>query len=267
MIIIFFIIGLIIGSFLNVVVERLNLAETILGRSHCPHCKKQIRWYDNVPVLSFMVLRARCRDCEGRISWQYPIVEILTGVVFALAGNYFFNVSNSQSWVMTIFYLGIFSLLLIIMIYDFKFMEIPMVAIWLGMGLITFYYLYFDWTAFDPQMGIMSLKIYSGALASLVAFILFLLLSAGSGEKWMGMGDAYVAMLAGALIGWPNIFWALVLAFTLGAVWGIVLILGRKKTMKSQIPFAPFIVLGTMLVIFLPLIFPSLKLFFELFFL
>ena len=93
MLIIFLVLGLIVGSFLNVVVERLNLAESLLGRSHCPHCRKKIRWYDNVPVLSFMILRARCRDCEGKISWQYPAMEIMTGIIFVLAGNYFFFVS------------------------------------------------------------------------------------------------------------------------------------------------------------------------------
>jgi leader peptidase (prepilin peptidase)/N-methyltransferase len=82
MIIIFFILGLIIGSFLNVVVYRLNLAESILGRSQCPHCKAKVRWYDNVPLLSFVLLGAKCRDCGEKISWQYPILEFFTGVVF-----------------------------------------------------------------------------------------------------------------------------------------------------------------------------------------
>ena len=259
MLIIFLILGLIVGSFLNVVVERLNLAETILGRSHCPHCKKTIRWYDNVPVLSFMVLRARCRDCEGKISWQYPIVEILTGVIFALAGNYFFSLNDPQSWMTAFFYLVIFSLFIIIAVYDFKFMEIPMIIVWLGAVWTISYYLYADWTVFSPALGILSLKIYSGALAGLMAFLIFFLLSAGTREKWMGLGDAYAAMLVGVLVGWPNIFWALILAFATGAIWGIVLILMKKKTMKSQVPFAPFLLLGAALVIFLPLIFPAIK--------
>jgi len=265
MLIIFLILGLIVGSFLNVVVERLNLAESLLGRSHCPHCRKKIRWYDNVPVLSFMILRARCRDCEGKISWQYPAMEIMTGIIFVLAGNYFFFVLDPQSWLTTFFYLGIFSLLIIIMAYDFKFMEIPMVIVWLGVGWILAYYLYADWISFNPQMGILTLKIYSGILAGLIAFLFFFLLSAGSREKWMGLGDAYAAMLAGLLVGWPGIFWALVLAFTLGAIWGIVLILSQRKTMKSQVPFAPFLAIGAVLAIFLPLIFPSINFYIDLF--
>lgn len=259
MVIIFLILGLIVGSFLNVVVERLNLAETILGRSHCPHCKKTIRWYDNVPVLSFMVLRARCRDCEGKISWQYPFVEILTGLVFALIGNYFFFTGDPQSWVTTFFYLVTFSLLIIIAVYDFKYLEIPMLIVWLGIGWTAIYFLYADWASFSPQLGILSLKVYSGLLAGLLAYLLFFLFSAGTREKMMGLGDAYVAMLVGALVGVPDIFWALVLAFTTGAIWGIVLILMRKKTMQSQVPFAPFLAIGAALIIFLPLIFPAVK--------
>ena len=84
---IFFIFGLIIGSFLNVVVYRLKDAETILGRSFCRHCKHTIRWYDNIPLLSFLFLRARCRDCDEKISWQYPLLEAVTGILFAEIGR------------------------------------------------------------------------------------------------------------------------------------------------------------------------------------
>src|SRR3989344_8781021 len=87
---VFFSSGLIVGSFLNVLVYRLKEAETLLGRSFCRHCKHQIRWYDNIPLISFVLLLGACRDCETKISWQYPALELLTGILFALAGLLFF---------------------------------------------------------------------------------------------------------------------------------------------------------------------------------
>lgn len=262
MIIIFFILGLIVGSFLNVVISRLHTAETILGHSHCPHCQAKIRWYDNIPLFSFAILGMKCRDCQEKISWQYPIVELSTGILFALAGNYFFSVNDIQSWLATFYYLVVFSLLLVVFVYDFRHMEIPMIAVWLGVGITVLYYLLADWLNFIPALGIMSANIFSGALAGIAAFLFFFALSAGSREKWMGMGDSHVALLAGLMTQWPGILAALALAFAIGAVYGIILIAAGKKTMKSQVPFAPFIVLGTILVILIPKIFPAIKYYF-----
>jgi len=259
MLIIFFLLGLIVGSFLNVVIARLYTAETILGRSHCPHCQAKIRWYDNIPLFSFVVLGMRCRDCGEKISWQYPLVELSTGILFALTSYYFLEVDNTQSWLEVFYYLIVFSLLIIIFVYDFKYMEIPMIAVWLGTGATIVYYLLYDWMNFSSSLGIMSLNIFSGMLAGAAAFLFFFLLSAGSKEKWMGMGDSYVALLVGLITKWPLIFAALIAAFTLGAIFGIILIVTGKKTMKSQVPFAPFLALGALLVIFIPQIFPAVK--------
>ncbi len=256
-ILIFFILGLIVGSFLNVVISRLRTAETILGHSHCPRCKARIRWYDNIPLFSFAILGTRCRDCKEKISWQYPSVELAAGILFALVGNYFFAAADLQSWLMTIFYLVVFSLLLVIFAYDFKFMEIPMIILWIGIIWTIASYLLFDWLNFIPREGILSIKLYSGILAGFSAFLFFFVLSAGSREKWMGIGDAYVGLLAGLIVGWPAILPALAIAFTLGAVSGLILIALKKKTMKSQVPFAPFLAAGTILVILIPKIFPE----------
>ncbi len=258
-ILIFFIGGLIIGSFLNVVVYRLELAETIMGRSHCPKCKKQIRWYDNVPILSFILLGAKCRDCEEKISWQYPAVEFLTGIMFALIGYVFFIPWNFQAWGEVAYYLAVFSVMMVIFVYDFKFMEIPMLVLWLGVGLTLGYYLVFDWMNFTPQLGLTNLRLFSGILAGGGAFLAFFLLSALSREKWMGMGDAYLALLIGLVARAPMVFWALMLSFTIGALFGIILIVLKKKTLQSQVPFGPFMVLGCFLAVVLPLIFKSVK--------
>ncbi|MCX6765714.1 MAG: prepilin peptidase [Candidatus Moranbacteria bacterium] len=259
MIVIFFILGLIVGSFLNVVISRLHTAETILGHSKCPHCAARIRWYDNIPLLSFTILKMRCRDCGEKISWQYPLVELSTGIIFAATGLYFFSASSPQSWLETFYLLIAFSLLLIIFVYDLKFMEIPMIAVWLGVGLTVSYYLLTDWLNFNASSDIFSLNIFSGLLAGLGAFLFFFLLASVSKERWMGIGDAYAALLAGLIIKWPAILVALVMAFTIGAISGIILIALKKKTMQSQVPFAPFLVAGVFLTIFVPKIFPAIK--------
>jgi leader peptidase (prepilin peptidase)/N-methyltransferase len=259
MIIIFFLFGLIFGSFLNVVVYRLNAVESLLGRSHCPYCKKKIRWFDNIPLLSFILLSARCRDCGEKISWQYPIVEAVTGIVFALIGNYFFFAYDSSSWMLVAFYLAIFSLLMIIFVYDFKYMEIPMAIVWMGTALAIAYFLYVDWQGFHLANSFLELKTIAGALGGLVAFLFFFSLAYYSKETWMGYGDAYIGMLCGLIVGWPNILWTLMLAFSIGAIVSIVLILLRRKTMKSQVPFAPFLIASVFLVIILPQAFPALR--------
>jgi prepilin signal peptidase PulO-like enzyme (type II secretory pathway) len=259
MVIIFLLFGLIIGSFLNAVVYRLNTVESLLERSHCPKCKKKIRWFDNIPLLSFILLSARCRDCGEKISWQYPLVELTTGIVFALIGNYFFSSTDSSSWFLTTYYLVIFSLLLIVFVYDLKYMEIPMIIVWAGIILSMGYFLSVDWQNFHIAASILDLKIASGILGGLVAFLFFFGLAAYSKETWMGYGDAYIGMLAGIIVGWPNVIWTLMLSFTLGAIISVGLIIFRKKTMKSQIPFAPFLIAGVFLITILPQIFPSLK--------
>jgi prepilin signal peptidase PulO-like enzyme (type II secretory pathway) len=263
---IFFILGLIIGSFLNVVVYRLNVAETLLGRSHCPHCKNQIRWYDNIPLFSFILLKMKCRDCQGKISWRYPLTELFTGVVFALVGFYFFNFFDPQSWITAAYFLALFSLLLVIFMYDLKYMEIPMIIFWIALGVSLLYAIFNDWMNFIPELGIWNLSIFSGLIGGLAAFGFFFILVSVSRERWMGMGDAYLAFLAGFVVGFPQIIFTLTASFFLGSVCGIILLATRKKTMKSQVPFAPFLVSAIILAIILPEMFPALKYYYLLFF-
>jgi len=264
-ILIFFILGLIIGSFLNVVVCRLELAESILGRSRCPHCKAIIRWYDNIPLLSFILLKARCRNCQGKISWQYPLVELATGIIFALAGYYFFIAADIQSWAETLFYLVSFSLLITVFVYDLKLMEIPMIVLWIGVIWAVSYLVFLDWASFNSASGLLSSKVISGIIGGGAAFLFFFALSYLSKEKWMGAGDAYAALWAGLIMGWPKILLALMLAFTAGAICGIILIALKKKTIKSQIPFAPFLAGGVILAVFLEKVLPQVEYWYSVF--
>lgn len=247
MFIIFLILGLIIGSFLNVVVYRINLAETLLGRSHCPKCQKTIRWYDNVPVLSFVLLKFRCRDCGEKISWLYPAVELLTGIVFALLGAKFFVLTDSATWLITSYYLISAAALIVILVYDFLYLEIPGIVLWLGVGFAVFCNLALDGQGAHFTGSLSSSATYSGTLAAMVAFISFFLLSFFSKEKLLGMGDAYLVIFLGLILGWPKILLGLFLAFAIGAIYGIILIALKKKKLKSQVPFAPFLAIGTII--------------------
>ncbi|MFA6048086.1 MAG: prepilin peptidase [Parcubacteria group bacterium] len=249
-IILFAILGLIIGSFLNVLVFRTKIEDSLLGRSYCPKCKKKIDWYDNIPVLSFIILGAQCRQCRQKISWQYPIVEIITAIVFALVASRFFSVFDPATWTITFYYLVTFSLLIAILVYDYLYMEIPGIILWPAIGFVVAFGLIFDWTQKDTFFDILELNIYSGALAAFLAFLFFFLLVTLSKERWMGMGDAYLVILLGLFAGWPKIFLGLFLAFFLGSIYGITLIAMKKKNMKSQVPFAPFLIIGTAIAVF-----------------
>lgn len=254
MLAIFFILGLIIGSFLNVVICRLDLAETIIhGRSHCPKCKAQIYWYDNIPVISFVMLRAKCRECMESISWQYPFIEILTGIIFLLVGNYFFEISSVQAWVITLFYLVIFSLMIVIIGYDIKFMEIPMAIFWAALIVLIFLYLVVDWNNLKSlsNENFWNFFVSNGFLGGIVAAAFFYFLVFVSKERWMGMGDVYVGFLVGFLVGFPNVLVGLLMSFTTGAIFGIMMMILKKGNLKTQIPFAPFLILGGIVTLFL----------------
>lgn len=221
-----FILGLSVGSFLNSVIYRLETGESLLlKRSYCPNCRHQLSWYDLIPVLSFLFLKGRCRYCSQKISWQYPLVEISTGALFALI--------FSLQLISTLYLFIIASFLIVIFVYDLKHYIIPDKVVYPAVALALI---------FNFQIA----SILSAAGAALF-FGAVVLLSHG---KWMGEGDVKLAALTGLLLGFPNIIVALFLAFFIGAIIGIGLILGRKKRLKSEVPFAPFLVSGTFGAIF-----------------
>jgi len=250
---IFLIFGLIVGSFLNVLVFRLRDAETLLGRSFCRSCKNSIRWYDNIPLISFVLLRGICRDCDTKVSWQYPIVELLTGISFVFAGYYFFSPGNILSWLETAWLLGILSCLIVISAYDFRYMEIPLNILIISI-LMTFVFLIIHFIlAFEPFF---FSRLWYGFLGGIIVAGFFFLLVLWSREKWMGFGDVWFGFVAGSIVGFPLILPMLTFSFGLGAIAGLFAMVYGGKNMKSQISFAPFLAGGTIIMIFLPQIFP-----------
>ena len=245
--IIFFVFGTIIGSFLNVVIFRYNTHRSFGGRSGCMTCGKQLSWYELFPVLSFIFLKGRCKGCRTRISYQYPIVEFISGLIFTLLFlkfQYVFFADTIGFTVAYAYYAVIFSLLLVISVYDLRHKIIPDIFA-LVLGILSFLGLFlFTNYSFNPHFPSI-LEFISGIIISL-PFALMWLLSKG---KWMGLGDAKIAISFGWLLGISAALSSLVISFWSGAIVGLMLIaFSKKHGMKSEIPFAPFLVLGVIIV-------------------
>ncbi|HEV7702062.1 MAG TPA: prepilin peptidase [Candidatus Paceibacterota bacterium] len=248
--IIFFALGLIIGSFLNVVIYRINTKKSLGGRSACMSCRNQLQFFELVPVFSFLGLKGRCRNCKTKISLQYPIVEFLTGVIFASlflkfsaqggsasGGQEILAIFQPEFIITYLYYAAMFSLLLVVVVYDFKHKIIPD-TLSFTFGLLALLGL-FLFPAFH-------IPLLSGFLSGLFIALPFYLLWLVSRGAWMGLGDAKLAVGLGWFLGFSVALSALVLAFWIGTIIGLGLIFFKKGYgMKSEIPFAPYLVLGT----------------------
>ena len=244
--IIFCILGLIIGSFLNVVILRLNTQKSFGGRSGCMSCQKKLSWYELFPVFSFLFLKGRCKGCKTKISWQYPLVELATGIIFACLFLKFQDVFYSSTFIFTgiiAYYAGVFSLLMVIAVYDIRHKIIPD-TLAIVLGFLTFIGLFFfSGVGFNFHFPTV-MELLAGPIIAL-PFALIWLVSKGT---WMGLGDAKLAISLGWLLGLSRVLSGVVLAFWSGAIIGLILIaLSKKHGMKSEIPFAPFLVLGAIL--------------------
>mgnify|MGYP001589271713 CR=1 FL=1 len=265
--ILFFILGLIIGSFLNVVIFRFNTKRSFGGRSACLSCQRKLSWYELIPVVSFLWLWGRCRNCKTKISIQYPLVELATGLIFASLFLKFQDIflTDIQSFsIIYVYYATAFSLLMIIATYDLKHKIIPD-ALSLVFGAIAFLGLFFFHNNFfDSSYPVVLyfqiptvLEFLSGVFIAF-PFAFFWFISKG---RWMGLGDAKLALGIGWLLGVPLSLSGLVLAFWIGAVFGVTLVVLSKRHkiggmgMKSEIPFAPFLVLGSFLAFIFQFIF------------
>lgn len=229
---IIFILGASIGSFLNVLIDRLPNGEPITGRSHCDHCKKKLSWLDLFPICSFILLKGKSRCCHKKLSWQYPLVEMITGLSFLLIFNSKFLIFN------TLILWGITSSLIVIFFSDLKY---HLISDYILIVLAIFSWLY-HWQDISRLM----FFLVSGAIVAFPIFLLYYL----SKERAMGLGDVYLSAIIGFLLGWKEGFLALYIAFVTGAIFGLILIITRKKKIKSKIALGPFIVLGTVIMMF-----------------
>ncbi|HPO75438.1 MAG TPA: prepilin peptidase, partial [Candidatus Pacearchaeota archaeon] len=241
--------GLCIGSFLNVLIDRLPNEESIFGRSYCPHCRKTLKWYELVPVLSFIFLRGKCSGCKKPISWQYPIIETITGLLFLLIFNFQFSIFNEisnfnlQNILLLFCELLIVSCLVVIFMTDLKYMIVPDEIIYPAIAFSIIYQI-LNW-----HMGKLSNWYYPffAGFGAALFFIFLILITKGKG---MGFGDVKIVAFMGIFLSFPNILVALCLAFFTGALVGLILMVLHKKTMKSEIPFGCFLAPATLIVLF-----------------
>lgn len=246
LIITFFIFGTIIGSFLNVVVLRFRTGRLFGNRSICFSCSKVLRWFELVPVFSFLFQKGKCLRCKTGISWQYPIVEVGTGLLFALTALYFFPVFElniSYFLLFTFYFLILFSLLVAITIYDFHHKIIP--------NEFVYTFIFFGIIGLFLPTGINSIEfgwynIFAGVLIA-IPFVLLWLISKG---RWMGLGDPKLMIGMGTVLGLAQGIAAVVVSFWIAAFVGIILILTKRAGRKTEIPFAPFLVFGFIITFF-----------------
>jgi len=250
--ILIFIIGLFIGSFLNCIVYRVyNEKSFVKGHSFCPKCNHNLGVLDLIPLFSYLSLKGRCRYCKEKISFQYPFVEIATGVIFLIVAillNTSFltlGVFNLE-FLNLLFYLFIASYFVMIFIFDLKWYIIPD-GLTFSAIIITLIYLFsqtFILNTITPEQLLITV------ISTFVLFLFFFALYFFSGGKAMGFGDVKLVIFLGLILGFPNVLPALFIAFGVGAVIGIIMMALKKKGMKSEIPFGPFLVLGTFIALF-----------------
>jgi len=219
--------GLMIGSFLNVVIARLPEGKSVLRpRSACPGCGAPIAWYDNVPILSFTVLRGRCRACSKGISWRYPIVEVVTGALFVLA--YLVLGPTPEFAVAAV----LLSALVAITAIDLTHQIIPDVITLPGII-----------TGVVANLATGRVAWFESLLGIAVGGGIFLVIILASGGG-MGGGDMKLGAMLGAFLGWKLGLLALLLAVLAGGIVALFLLILGRKGRKEAIPFGPFLALG-----------------------
>lgn len=241
--------GAAVGSFLNVVISRSLTNESwIWGRSHCDECQKQISWYDNIPLLSYLLLRARCRHCRKSIALTHPVVEFLVGSLFVwwyISISFIFTLTQHPFIILQpLFWLVVGLLLVAIFVYDLLYSQILVLPVVILTCLTVIYRL--------ALVGFGVMQMNDLALAGLgmvlaVTFIWGIRKTAWLIYKKEAMGDGDVTLIAplALLMGWPGVLVGLYLSFVLGGLVGVFLLLWKKKKLKSTIPFGPFLILGT----------------------
>lgn len=228
-----FILGLIVGSFSNVCIYRIPRNESIIyPASHCPKCRSNISPKDNIPLLSYVLLKGRCRNCKSKISIQYPIVELITGLIYLLIYLiYGFSIQ-------TLIYIVLASALIIVAFVDLNEQVIPEVISLPGivLGLILSFFIHHI-SFINSGLGVVA----GGGIILVIRLAGSLIFK----KESMGIGDIELTAMIGAFLGWRYIVISLFLGFFLGALAGIFLIISKIKSKEDVVPFGPFIVLGS----------------------
>lgn len=227
------VLGLIVGSFLNMLIPRLheNTGGILNGRSQCQKCKIRLGALELIPVLSYLGLRGRCRKCKKAISFWYPLIELVTALSFIALTLY---TTDLITW---IFQLLLFSVLLFILFYDLRYKEIHDAVMLPGIAVAFIY---------SVLSGFPTSALIGGA----IGFSFFALQYFASKGRWIGSGDLRIGAFMGLMLGWPSTLVALMTSYIIGSFTGILLLLSGKADRKTALPLGPFLVLGTLIAFF-----------------
>lgn len=239
--VIIFLFGLLIGSFLNVVILRMNTGRSVVvGRSKCAHCNRELTWYELIPVFSFLGLRGKCRTCRLPVSFQYPLVELTTAIVFVVCYTKLVVMAGFGlgAVIQFVFALIIASLLIVITVYDLRHKIIPDIIVYpfilLALGSIVYRVV----TISGFNLGT---ALLAGPLVALPFFFLWYF----SKGRLMGFGDVKLMLGIGWLVGVEVGYGVFLLSFWIGGLVGLFLLaLTKRYGLKSEIPFGPFLILG-----------------------
>lgn len=239
--------GLVVGSFLNVCIYRLPRSLSIVSPpSACPGCGSRVKPWDNVPLLSYFVLRGKCRNCREPISLRYPLVELLNGLLYAAVVRFF-----GPGWHTPLLFMLV-SALVVITFIDMDFQIIPDSITLPGVviGLVSASFLIPDPFSVLHSAHVSSIVGFKNSLAGLLfgggLFYLIAVLSKGG----MGGGDIKMMAMVGAFMGWKAIFLTTFIGSVTGSVVGIFLIIAKGKGRKTKIPFGPFLAIGALVTLF-----------------
>ena len=230
-----FILGLIVCSFFNVVIHRVPLGQSIVvGRSHCPHCRAKLAWYDLIPVVSFLILAGHCRACGKKISPVYPAIELYSGFI-AVASYWLFAGSGWIAWMSGAFILELFLILAVIDLYHLILPDSLLIVLLVGTV---------AWSVIQKMIGsvghwqIFDISSLAGAGVLVIIFFLVWLLSRGRG---LGLGDVKLVGIIGLIFGFWGGLIVLYLAVAVGAIVGLILLLTHRAGLKTKLPFGTLI--------------------------
>ncbi len=272
---ILFILGASLGSFINVLAIRYNpdkfllSKEIISGRSKCRSCHKELQWFGLIPIISFIIQKGKCRNCKTNLTLQYPLIEILCGLIFVFTYNYFQNIffvlflikpTLFNFYFVTSIWILILLTLVLITLIDLKLQIIPneTLIFILILGIVLNIFMFIQ-KPMEIQSFILSYSLLFGFKENFLinklisigfALIFFSSLIIITFGKGIGVGDLKLMIALSIIVNWPDILLISILSFLIGAIFGLFFIVTKRKTIKSAIPFGPFISIAVYLTIF-----------------
>lgn len=257
-----FILGLSFGSFINAFQYRQQIGKKNTGRSYCPKCQHQLAWFDLIPLFSWVFLRSKCRYCHKAISWQYPLIELITGLIFIgvgwktglidTASGFLYNTNNFSQIALPlanfVLIATISTCLILLALHDAKTKYVLSALTYFVMA-VSVILLTINYTGTFSLDGLFSYFLPYVLSAAIPAGIFFLIYFFSKGS-WMGAGDIEIVAMMGLFLGWPNTLTAFYFAFPVGAVCGLIAVYAKKAEMRSEIPFGPFLIAGTFVAYF-----------------